>query len=62
MQLCVMCYVSSVAEISHLIKQLLSGCVGLNGKLQLRVYGGHPDINWLRHVSLQLVHSGQQQF
>ena len=34
---------------SYLIEELLAGGVGLDGKLQLRVDGGDPHIDRLRH-------------
>lgn len=34
----------------HLIKELLPGGVWLDGKLQLGIHGGHPDVDWLGHL------------
>lgn len=30
---------------SHLIKELLPCCIGLNGKFQLSIHGGHSHTN-----------------
>lgn len=31
--------------LAHLVKELLSRCVGLDGKLQLCIHGGHTDVD-----------------
>ena len=39
----------STTTLSYLIKQLLSGGVWLDGKLQLGINSCHSHVNWLRH-------------
>ena len=35
---------------ADLIEELFAGCVGLDGELELGVYGRHPDVDWLWHL------------